>query len=376
MGFGLLAPAALAALVALLLPLLLHLARRDATRPTPFAALRWLRERPKPRRRLRFDDWPLLLVRLLLLALLALWLAWPVQHDASPPSHWTVVVPGVAADAMPDVTDDDASVRWLAPDFPTVTGDAPATTDGASVSSLLRELDMRLPAATALTVVVPGTVAPVDDGRVTLSRPVDWRIVPAAPVEAPAAVSPPRIDVFGIAGDDPALRVLQAVARAWRPDDADALRRASPGDAPRADAVIAWWGAGALPSPLRDAAAGRMVLLGPAADMGEDWRPHAVDSLFERGPCGEAVCIRATRALDASTEAAVLDPAFADRLRAVLREAPAPTRIQAADLAPDTGVDAWPATPRDLRPWWALLVALVFSLERWMAASARRNRVA
>ncbi len=71
MGFGLLAPAALAALVALLLPLLLHLARRDATRPTPFAALRWLRERPRPRRRLRFDDWPLLLVRLLLLALLA-----------------------------------------------------------------------------------------------------------------------------------------------------------------------------------------------------------------------------------------------------------------------------------------------------------------
>ena len=95
MGFGLLAPAALAALVALLLPLLLHLARRDATRPTPFAALRWLRERPRPRRRLRFDDWSLLLVRLLLLGLLALWLAWPVQHDASPPSHWTVVSPGV-----------------------------------------------------------------------------------------------------------------------------------------------------------------------------------------------------------------------------------------------------------------------------------------
>ncbi|KPN20872.1 hypothetical protein AO715_13835 [Xanthomonas sp. Mitacek01] len=375
MGFGLLAPAALAALVALLLPLLLHLARRDATRPTPFAALRWLRERPRPRRRLRFDDWSLLLVRLLLLGLLALWLAWPVQHDASPPSHWTVVVPGVAADAIPDVADDVANVRWLAPGFPEATADAPDTADGASVSSLLRELDMRLPAATALTVVVPETVAPVDGGRVALSRPVDWRIVPAAPDEASTAALPPRIDVFGIAEDDPALRVLEAVARAWRPDDADALRRASPGDAPRADAVIAWWGSGALPAQLRDAAAGRVVLLGPAADTGADRAPQPEDALFERGACGGARCIRATRALDASTEAAVLDPAFADRLRVLLRDAPAPTRIQATDLAPDTGVDAWPATPRDLRPWWALLVALVFALERWMAASARRNRV-
>ncbi|PBS16923.1 hypothetical protein CMZ81_01460, partial [Lysobacteraceae bacterium NML93-0793] len=78
MSVGLLAPLGLAALAAWLLPLLLHLARRDATRPTPFAALRFLREKPRPRRRLRFDDWPLLLVRLALLALLALWLAWPV----------------------------------------------------------------------------------------------------------------------------------------------------------------------------------------------------------------------------------------------------------------------------------------------------------
>ena len=41
----------LVALAAWLLPLLLHLARRDATRPTPFAALRFLREKPRPRRR-------------------------------------------------------------------------------------------------------------------------------------------------------------------------------------------------------------------------------------------------------------------------------------------------------------------------------------
>ena len=37
-------------------------------------------------------------------------------------------------------------------------------------------------------------------------------------------------------------------------------------------------------------------------------------------------------------------------------------RIAATDLAPSTGADAWPPTPRDLRPWWALLVALAFAL--------------
>ena len=60
-------PAGLAALATLLLPLLIHLARRDEQRLIDFAALRWLSAKPRPRRRIRFDEWPLLLLRLLLL---------------------------------------------------------------------------------------------------------------------------------------------------------------------------------------------------------------------------------------------------------------------------------------------------------------------
>ena len=67
MSLALLLPAGLAALAALLLPLLIHLARRSEQRPIPFAALRWLRQKPKPRHRIRFDEWLLLAVRLLLL---------------------------------------------------------------------------------------------------------------------------------------------------------------------------------------------------------------------------------------------------------------------------------------------------------------------
>ena len=50
------------------------------------------------------------------------------------------------------------------------------------------------------------------------------------------------------------------------------------------------------------------------------------------------------------------------QLPLLLQPPPSPRRIAAADLAPSTGADAWPPTPRDLRPWWALLAALVFAL--------------
>jgi len=382
MSVGLLAPAALAALIALLLPLLLHLARRDATRPTPFAALRWLRERPKPRRRLRFDDWPLLLVRLLLLALLAVWLAWPVLHGETVPARWTVVVPGVADDALPRLEDGAPAPRWLAAGFPEVAGESAPARNGASVASLLRELDMVAPPGTGLTVLVPDTIDGADGGRIVLSRPVDWRIVAGSEPGADAPpVLPPRLDVFGIAADDPALRVLRAVARAWRPDDADALRIADADTASRADAIPVWWGTSAPPAALPAGSVGRVLLLGPDVPRGDiDWQPLQQDAdggaLFERGICGEAICVRFAQALDPATMPIVLDPDFPVRLRELLQPLPAPQRIAATDLAPSTGADAWPPTPRDLRPWWALLAALAFALERWMAAAPRRNHAA
>ncbi|MDR6991996.1 BatA domain-containing protein [Luteimonas sp. 3794] len=383
MSFGLLAPVALAALAAWLLPLLLHLARRDATRPTPFAALRWLREKPRPRRRLRFDDWPLLLVRLLLLALVALWLAWPVLHGATAPARWTVVVPGVVDDAITVVAGDEAPPRWLAPGFPTIDGPSAPALGTASVSSLLRELDMTLPMGTTLAVIAPEVIDGADGGPVALSRAVDWRIAPSRVEDAASGPAPaPRIDVLGIEADDPALRVLRAVARAWRPDDADAFAVVGPEATPRADALVAWWHEGAPDADLQQHVAGGVLLLGPAAarDPNAEWQPIWRDAdgevLAERAACAAATCIRLTRALDPAHLPAVLDPEFPSRLRALVRPSPAPGRITAEAFKPTTGVAAYPPTPRDLRPWWALLVALVFALERWMAASPRRNRAA
>ena len=114
MGVGLLFPAALAALLALLVPLAIHIARKSEQLPTDFAALRWLRSKPRPRSRLRFDEWPLLLLRLLLLALVALWLAQPVLSGAGDDTPYVAVVPGAQVDRAQFT---DARVHWLAPGF-------------------------------------------------------------------------------------------------------------------------------------------------------------------------------------------------------------------------------------------------------------------
>ena len=72
MNFGLLLPAGLAALFALLLPLVLHLTRRTEQQTAMFAALRWLQVLQRPRQRIRLEEWLLLVLRLLLVELLLL----------------------------------------------------------------------------------------------------------------------------------------------------------------------------------------------------------------------------------------------------------------------------------------------------------------
>jgi hypothetical protein len=88
-------PYAFLALLALALPVLIHLSRRLQQQRTDFAALRWLQARFRPRRQPIVQEWLLLLIRLLLLTLLVLFLAIPVRHHSSTPEHWLVAVPGV-----------------------------------------------------------------------------------------------------------------------------------------------------------------------------------------------------------------------------------------------------------------------------------------
>ena len=168
MNLAFLLPAALAALATALLPLLIHLARRSEQRPTPFAALRWLRQKPKPRHRVRFDEWVLLVLRVLLVCLFALLLARPMLFGAQSHEPVTVYAPGVEA---------PKDARHLE----------------APIASHLRELDASLPSDVALTVVVPKTLEGVDAQIPKLSRKIEWRVVPGAMPAPP--VSTPTLEL-------------------------------------------------------------------------------------------------------------------------------------------------------------------------------------
>ena len=388
MNLVLLLPAALAALAALALPLLLHLARRQQQVPTTFAALRWLRAKPKPRRRIRFDEWLLLAVRLLLVALLAFWLARPVLLGVADATPWTLAVPGVDRAALEAAAAGvrDAEVRWLAPGFPAI-DQAPADRR-VPVTSLLRELDATLPPAAALTVLVPARLAGADGERPRLSRAVDWRIVPdeAAPPDQ-MRLPPPAFAIRHDDGHAASVRYLRAAAQSWLADDAaEAVAVAETADAPLpsgGDGVLAWLRAGALPGDVVQwVERGGQVLL--AADAAQAmppaavavWRDAAGQPLLEAAPLGKGRVLRFARALEPRAMPQLLDPGFPRRLREALQPVAAPTLVAAGAHAPRTGGAAWPQPPRDLQPWLAVLVALLALLERWLATSRRRGATA
>ena len=86
MGLGFLVPAFLAGMVALAIPLLVHLRHRNKEKPYRFPSLMFLEQLPiRTSARQRITDWPLLLLRALAVALLVLAFARPVftERNAS-----------------------------------------------------------------------------------------------------------------------------------------------------------------------------------------------------------------------------------------------------------------------------------------------------
>jgi len=374
-------PAALAALAALLLPLLIHLARRSEQRPTEFAALRWLRQKPRPRHRIRFDEWPLLIVRLLLVALMAMLLSRPVLHGGEAHTPYVAVVPGIDA-AQARAISQRARVHWLAPGFPSI--DATPEATSASLASLLRELDANLPADVSLTVFVPQRIDHADGRRIVLSREVDWRIVPGVlPADATQKASPPPTLAVRHSGDRAdAARYLRAAALAWQAADTgakvDVARTEQPLSANTKQLV--WISIGDVPDTLREwTRSGGTLLLDVGAKIDDVpawtplWRDESGSTLIEGAAYGRGRVMRFTRALEPRAMPQLLDPTFPQQLRAAL-EPPgvAPARVAADEHEPLTGGTAFSIAPRDLQPWLALLIALVFLLERWLATSSRR----
>lgn len=379
MSLSLLLPAALAALASLMLPLLLHLARRDSVRPLDFAALRWLRARPRPRRRLRFDEWPLLLLRLLLLALLALWLARPVLHGAPDLRAVVAVMPGVPASALPaQQLPENARRHWLAQGLPSLDAPSPATPQ--PIFSLLRELDADLPPGVPLVVLATSQFDGADGRVPQLSRKLDWRVVNAMPAASKPATgqSPTTLYLHADAGHAAALRPLRAAAHAWQGKVFELGADAAP---PAYAAVAVWLSSTSMPGALRDwIARGGSVLLAhdtplPAGiALAPVLRDAAGTTLLESGSLGRGRLLRFRQPLRPADMPLLLEAEFPQRLREAL--APAmqpPARADARAFAATTGARAQPAAPRDLQPWLALLLALLFAIERWLATARRRE---
>ncbi len=386
MNATLLLPAALSALAALLLPLLIHLARRSQQRPTDFAALRWLRQKPKPRHRLRFDEKPLLLLRLLLLALLALWLARPVLFGSADNVPWVAVAPGVdTAQARAMTEEKRARLHWLAPGFPSLDEPQPAAVQ--PIASLLRQLDAELPDAAKLTVFVPEQLFGADAQRPILSREVDWRALPGAmPASLAAPEIVPPLSVRYAADREGALRYLQAAALAWQPAATATLTdeqfSAGPADQalPSESPNLIWLAPGKPPASLREwIGNGGTALLDSQAEFERSpaftphWRDDLGNTLVEGAASGRGRVLRFTRALTPAAMPQLLEPDFPQRLRALfVPPTPAPSRVAARDYAPLTGGMRYAQTPRDLQPWLALLIAGALLIERWLATRARR----
>lgn len=384
MSLALLLPAALAALAALLLPLLIHLARRSEQRPTPFAALRWLRQKPKPRHRIRFDEWPLLILRLLLLILLAVLLARPVLSGSASQAPWVAVVPGVdLQQARAAAAPADARRHWLAPGFPALDTSAPASS--ASVTSLLRELDASLPEGVALTVLVPAQLDGADGQRPVLSRGVDWRVLPGAmpAVQAPARPAPPALSIRYAPQREPSLRYLRAAHAAWQTGAAvTALDQAAHTQAlPATTKPLVWLVPGPLPAAVDDwIRRGGVALIDAEATltnvspMVTYWRDDTGTPVVEGAVHGQGKVMRFTHALTPRALPALLDADFPQHLRALFEEpAVEPRRVLATQHAPATDGPVFAQSPRDLQPWLVLLIALLFVLERWLASGARRS---
>lgn len=382
---GLLQPAALAALAAIVAPLVIHIARRSEERPIEFAALRWLRQKPRPKSRLRFDETLLLASRVLLLILLAFWLAAPVLFGAASKAAWVAVAPGADISRAGQVGDeavaDYSRTHWLSPGFPALTEPTPA--GAAPLASLLRQLDADLPADAPLVVVLPPVIDGADAERPRLSRRVDWRIVPgAAPAVRPGPEPVPPLSIRH-GGRTDGLRYLRAAAIAWQPAGRGADLEIGGVDAalPPVTRTLVWLDAGSLPPTLlRWVEGGGSALVAADAVFPEDarrvavWRDALDRPLVETVPTGAGRLMRFTRRLAPAEMPELLEADFPAHLRAVLN-APvkAPARATAADYAPVTGARHFDPAPLDLRPWLAVLIGVVLLLERWLATRRRRG---
>ncbi|HET9033827.1 MAG TPA: BatA domain-containing protein [Dokdonella sp.] len=375
MSVALLFPLGLIALAGLIVPLLIHLIRRPEQHITDFAALRWLRESVRPRRRLQFDDLGLLLTRLALIAMVALLIALPMlKGDWREARHVVAVDTGVdLVAARKQVDDARAEWLWLTPGFPAI-GETITETD-QPLSSLLRELDASLPAKDSLSVLVPAEIGGLDAQRIVLTRAIDWQEVAGkSDATTPAQQAGKQTIAIRYGADDSTgLRYLRAAVGVWNaigsrqwqvddqplatplPDKTDALIWL---DAPLPDSIKPWIRHG-----------GRVLLVDGEVGQGQPvWRSDQADVVASEERLGRGAVIHLQATLTPESLPGLLDADFPQRLQALFLPVPRPPeRAFAREVEPLVVNRAVAKSQTSLIALIGLLAALLFLLERVLA---------
>jgi hypothetical protein len=175
-------------------------------------------------------------------------------------------------------------------------------------------------------------------------------------------------------------RYFRAAATAWAAPGARPSIDAAPVDQPlgREARHLVWLAAGPLPDPVVGwVEKGGAVLLAREARLpieGETstaWRDDEGAPLVLAGRFGRGRVLQFTRALEPAALPQLIEPDFPDALAEILAPPPAPARVAAAEHRPLVGAAPYEQPPLDLRPWLALLIALIFAVERWLATGRR-----
>ncbi|MGO4775291.1 hypothetical protein AB4084_07210, partial [Lysobacter sp. 2RAB21] len=104
------------------------------------------------------------------------------------------------------------------------------------------------------------------------------------------------------------------------------------------------------------------------------WRDGDGTLRIEGASFGRGRVLRLTGPLSPRAWPQMLQPGFAQRWLAVFEPAAAqPARVLAQDYTPSAGGPSFARPPLDLRPWLALLIAVLFLIERWFATGRRRG---
>lgn len=387
---SLLAPLGLLALGGLLLPLLIHLQRQIQREPVSFAALRWLSAAARPRRRLRLQQWLLLLLRLLLIALMALMMAQPVWQPAAP-ERLLLVHPALSLGESDGQTPEIQS-RWLAPGFPRI--ESPPESAVVDTASLLREIDAQLPLSTELRLRLPATLDGMDGERLALRRQPVVEVVQTAS-EPPG--QPPSAQRWSLRFDDPehpALDYLRAgMAALSDPTPADQQRAAALIDldevhdlnAAPGQTQVLWWASEQNPAEFLGVAdwlnAGGVLIWLRAQTATPDasgvavWHSADGERTLHARRMGLGWLLQASQVVDAENFAEVLQPGFPALLQRWADPQPLPAnRIRADALQPRMIEAQTTPSPQTLQPPLLWLILIVLIVERLLALGRQRAR--